>query len=106
MSVDRFTIKAPFSVSLSGSNPIAKDRAGLFEIVYEARDTEPAFAELQVETNDPDEPVATVAVQVKFPCLRSGDHVPDLVFTDLEGFQHRLQDQRGRPVLLAYFATF
>ena len=106
LSVDEVTIEAPFTVSLSGANPIDPDRAALLEVVYEAPDTQPATATLSIRTNDPDEPVSSILVQVNQPGLRSGDPAPDLSFTDLNGFTHTLAAQRGKPVLLAYFATF
>ena len=61
---------------------------------------------LAITSDDPDEPTTTIAVRANLPGLRTGDAVPDLVFTDLDGFTHRLSDVRGKPVLLAYFATF
>ncbi len=61
-----------------------------------------------IETNDPDQPLMelTVASSSTGSSVRVGDLAPDFSLPDLEGQLHTLSEQRGRPVVLCYFATW
>ena len=61
-----------------------------------------------VATDDPDEPewmleVTTGAVGTN---TGMGTEAPDFTLSDLDGVSHTLSDQRGKPVVLVYFATW
>lgn len=61
-----------------------------------------------VATNDPDEP--TWDFEVTTGAIGSnaglGGEAPDFTLTGIDGKTYTLSDQRGRPVVLAYFATW
>ncbi len=56
-------------------------------------------------TDDPDEPTRTLDVRASAE-PPAGVPAPDFALTDLDGNVHRLSEQLGNPVLLAYFATW
>jgi hypothetical protein len=66
--------------------------------------------ELCLATNDPDEPVVILPVQTTSndgqADLAVGQPAPDFTLTDVDGNLHRLYDNLGKPVVLAYFATW
>lgn len=60
-----------------------------------------------VASNDPDEPVQTIQLLSSDSDGRGvGIPAPDFTLLDLDGNTHRLSDQEGVPVVLAYFATW
>jgi len=61
-----------------------------------------------VATDDPGEPVRTVAVSDggNISELTVGGEAPDFSLEDVDGYWHTLSDYRGRPVLLIWFATW
>ena len=61
---------------------------------------------LSIFSDDPDEAEYRVVLIGNRAGLSTGDEAPDFTFSDLNGFSHTLSAQRGKPVLLAYFATF
>ncbi len=71
-----------------------------------ASDGAPLDAELCLVTDDPDDPVTRVAVRSGVAEPPVGDPAPDFVLEDLDGVPHRLSEQLGHPVVLAYFATW
>ncbi|MFN7146018.1 MAG: aminotransferase class IV, partial [Myxococcota bacterium] len=62
-------------------------------------------ATLCLATDDPDAPVRTFAVTPE-GAPPVGEPAPDFALPDLDGVEHRLSEQLGNPVLLAYFATW
>lgn len=56
-------------------------------------------------SDDPDEPVRTLEVRSSAE-PPAGVPAPDFQLQDLDGNVHRLSEQLGNPVLLAYFATW
>jgi len=69
---------------------------------------EPFETSVCIASDDPDTPVQEVAL-VSSPAegrTGVGSIAPDFALQDLDGNTHRLSDQRGRPVVLAYFATW
>ena len=66
---------------------------------------EGAGATLCLASNDPDEPTKTITVTETAP-PPAGVPAPDFALQDLDGDTHRLSEQLGAPVLLAYFATW
>lgn len=105
LTIEDINVDPPFEVSISGRE-VAPGRSQLIDIQITPDTSGPARGEVRILTNDPDEPDLRIDVLVNQPGLRVGDEVPDLVFTDLEGNERSLRELRGRPVLLAYFATF
>jgi hypothetical protein len=66
-------------------------------------------ATLCLATNDPEQPVQTVALSSSSgdgTTLSIGQEAPDFTLDDLNGDPHRLSDQAGHPVVLVYFATW
>lgn len=59
-------------------------------------------------TDDPDEPewIFEVTTGEVGSNTGLGTLAPDFTLTDLDGVSHTLSDQRGKPVVLAYFATW
>jgi hypothetical protein len=68
----------------------------------------PLDATVCIASNDPDTPRQQVAVVADTAGGRAGVGVeaPDFELSDLDGNAWRLSDLRGRPVVLAYFATW
>ena len=69
---------------------------------------EPFESTLCIASDDPDAPVQEVALVSTAEGGRAGigAMAPDFELEDLDGNLLRLSDQRGRPVVLAYFATW
>ncbi|MEL6344477.1 MAG: hypothetical protein AAFV53_15270 [Myxococcota bacterium] len=60
-----------------------------------------------VATSDPDEPDQRITVLSSPPPNNGlGTDAPDFTLTGLDGETYTLSDQRGQPVVLAYFATW
>ena len=57
-------------------------------------------------SNDPDGPAREVSVVGGDNSSYLGQTAPDFTLTDLDGNTHRLSEQLGNPVVLAYFATW
>ena len=105
LRVEDIDLQAPFFVD-SSSFEVPPGGQRLLEIRFAPNASGPANSRLTVKSDDPDEPNAVTELVANQAGLQKGDRVPDLTFTDLSGFTHRLSDVRGQPVLLAYFATF
>jgi hypothetical protein len=64
---------------------------------------------LCIVTNDPDNPVAEIAIQSTssdaLSLLAVGETAPDFTLESIDGDPYRLSDQLGNPVVLVYFAT-
>lgn len=56
-------------------------------------------------SDDPDDPVLALEVR-SAAAPPAGEAAPDFALQDLDGQTHRLSEQLGHPVLLAYFATW
>ncbi len=80
--------------------------ASFFEIHYQPVSSAALEASLSIHSDDPDEAVATIKIFANQPGLGVGDSSPQVDVTKLEGGTWTLADAQGRPVLLAYFATF
>lgn len=65
-------------------------------------------AEVCIASDDPGRPTVRVAVTggMDGEGRVIGQRAPDFALEDLDGTIHRLSEQRGRPVVLAYFATW
>ncbi len=61
---------------------------------------------LCLATNDPDEPLQKVELLAGDTLSYLGAPAPDFTLTDLDGDTHKLSEQLGHPVVLAYFATW
>ena len=59
-----------------------------------------------IASNDPDNPVQEITVVGGQTENGVGSAAPDFTLTDLDGVSHTLSDQRGKPVVLVYFATW
>ncbi len=59
-----------------------------------------------VASNDPDESALEFAVEAGVDDPVIGQDAPDFVLQDLDGNSYQLSEQRGHPVVLAYFATW
>lgn len=71
-------------------------------------DTDPLDTTLCIATNDPDEPVLQLplASTSSDSSVLIGEEAPDFNLPDLDGKYHQLSAQRGKPVVLVYFATW
>ncbi|MEL7370734.1 MAG: hypothetical protein AAFN74_17575, partial [Myxococcota bacterium] len=98
--------EGPFEVRLS-TRVIPPGEQALAELSFAPVASTEARGGLLVSSDDPDEPQVWIELKGNLPGLRPGDEVPELALTSLDGRQTvRLSELRGRPVLLAYFATF
>jgi hypothetical protein len=61
---------------------------------------------LCLATNDPDEPLQQVQLIAGNTASYLGSPAPDFTLKDLDGNTHKLSEQLGHPVVLAYFATW
>ena len=75
-------------------------------VVFKPEAGSPKGAELVISTNDPDEPELRVVLAGNQEGLAVGDKFPELELALVDGGRWRLSEQRGKVVLLAYFATF
>ena len=66
------------------------------------------IAEICLSSSDPDDNQIRIQVQDRptDDLAGLGSEAPDFELEDLDGVLHRLSDQRGRPVVLVYFATW
>ncbi len=94
-----------FSVELEPT-VIEPGKRALVSVSFAPTSPDRAEDEIIIRSDDPDQPELRVDLQANLPGLRAGDPVLDIRFVDLDGFDHRLSEFRGQPVLLAYFATF
>lgn len=62
-------------------------------------------ATLCLASDDPDDPLLSLDL-LQSAAPPAGEPAPDFALTDLSGETHRLSEQLGHPVLLAYFATW
>ncbi len=67
---------------------------------------EPSEGELILRSNDPDDGELRIPLIGNQRGLAIGDRAPEITLALLDGGQWRLSEQRGKIVLLAYFATF
>lgn len=63
-------------------------------------------ATLCVSTNDPDDPVQELTLQSTDGTTLLGQKAPNFCLPDVDGKNWCLEDQLGKPVVLAYFATW
>jgi hypothetical protein len=69
--------------------------------------TEAEHDDLVFETNDPDETETVIEVRLGSSKIFLGDEAPNFSYTGLNTDEvHQLSDQRGKVVMLSYFATF
>ncbi|MEC9072348.1 MAG: hypothetical protein VX938_08225, partial [Myxococcota bacterium] len=71
-------------------------------------DGDPLDTTLCLATNDPDEPLQSIALATSSDgsSVVVGEPAPDFILPDLQGTYHRLSEQQGHPVVLCYFATW
>jgi hypothetical protein len=81
------------------------DPAGALQLSF-ASDGQPLDATLCLASDDADEPVREIRVVSGVVEPPIGEPAPDFALTDLDGNTHRLSEQLGKPVLIAYFATW
>jgi hypothetical protein len=90
------------SVLASGSTV---DPDGALQLSF-ASDGQPLDATLCLASDDADEPVREIRVVSGVVEPPIGELAPDFALADLDGNTHRLSEQLGKPVLIAYFATW
>ena len=85
---------------------VAPGEAARIRVVYEGGG--PLDEELCFATNDPTFEVISVALHTgeRGQNEAIGEAAPDFALRDLDGSTHRLSEQLGHPVVLAYFATW
>ena len=62
--------------------------------------------ELQIWSDDPDDKPLALPLTANRPGFVVGDKPPDVIAALLDGGTWNLDEQKGKVVLLAYFATF
>ena len=91
---------------LDGSHSVEPGRALSIDVSFQPSSSAQATGELVVQSNDPDEQEARFALIGNQTGLAVGDVAPDVSLALVDGGQWRLSEQRGKVVVLAYFATF
>ena len=94
-----------FSYSVENLIVEAGDKRS-FEVTFTPPSTSPMASEILLHSDDPDEPILAVEAIANQPGLGVGDQAPAVEMTNLSGGTWTLNDAQGKPVLLAYFATF
>ncbi len=84
---------------------LARDEYAELVITWTATEA-PFEGTVDIESDDPDQPVQTITVAFNQPGLGVGSQPPNYEFEELYGGTVSLEDFAGQPVLLAYFATF
>jgi hypothetical protein len=75
-------------------------------IFHGSKDTPVEEGTIILCTNDPDEPEHRIQVRGNGGKKTTGKSAPDVNLNLLDGRSWKLSEQRGHPVLIAYFATF
>ena len=73
---------------------------------YAAQLFTPQFAKLQIESDDPDEKLIELSMFVSNYRFGVGDTAVPFTLEDTQGETHRLEDYRGRIVVLVFFASW
>ncbi len=121
------TSKARIIVSNEGSSPLVLETAktsgtgfsvtseaatlspGKFvfvEVVFSPTSAGSQTGELVLRSNDPDDSELRVPLEGNHEELQVGDLAPEVSLALIDGGQWKLSEQRGKVVLLSYFATF
>ncbi len=92
--------------SSSDSVNLAAGEATTLELSFEGATTI-SRDWLEIQSNDADEPTASIALQIGAEGVFVGDEAPGFSYSGLNtGETHTLSDQRGKVVLLSYFSLF
>ncbi len=103
------------SVSVSGDGfivakqlpvTVASQDSFSIEVSFAPTSSEQHEGELLIVSNDPDESEVRISLVGNQSGLGVGDPAPEINLTLVDGGQWRLSEQRGKVVVLAYFATF
>jgi hypothetical protein len=95
-----------FSVAPPLKRTIAPGASTVFHLKLEDPKRRPVATRLIMESDDPDEATSALALHSNLQPNQPGALAPEVVAQLLDGREWKLSEQRGQPVLLAYFATF
>jgi hypothetical protein len=86
---------------------LAPSEQGTITLTF-SDDGQPVNATLCLSSTDPSQPLREIEVSSSSSMtnVSIGEQAYDFVLSDLDGNSHRLSDQLGKPVVLAYFATW
>lgn len=106
LSLTGVTVPEGLSAQVSAET-LAPGETGWLALTWDGG-TELDVGEVCVATDDPDRPqhVLVVTSGLEGEGKVIGQAAPDFSLEDLDGETHRLSDQLGKPVVLAYFATW
>ena len=97
---------SPDDVALAFSTDrLASGESATLRITYTPSGTG-LVSELCIASSDPDGPRRPLGLHSGVDKPPLGEPAPDFTLEDLDGTSHRLSEQLGSPVLLAYFATW
>jgi hypothetical protein len=99
------TTEGPFSVSPSELHLEPNAQAAV-EIRYAPEAGADTSACMAVLSDDPDEPTLKIELLGNEPAAGLGQQAPEVVARLVDGGVWRLSEQRGKVVVLSYFATF
>ncbi len=85
---------------------VAPGRSLAVSVSFSPATKEPSKGELILRSNDPDDGELRIPLIGNQRGLAIGDKAPEITLALLDGGQWRLSEQRGKVVLLVYFATF
>ncbi|MBL4633314.1 MAG: hypothetical protein JKY56_05555 [Kofleriaceae bacterium] len=98
-------LPSPFSLDKSAA-VIAPGEVEVFEVLLEPSEDVELRKELQIWSDDPDDKPLVLPLTANRPGFVVGDKPPDVIAALLDGGTWNLSEQKGKVVLLAYFATF
>lgn len=97
LSDDRLVLEVSASTVAPGASAIVRIRR---------EDDAPIDATVCLESDDPDGPLLELTIRSGTDERWIGQPAPDFLLPDTNGEVHRLSEQLGHPVVLAYFATW
>jgi len=100
------TLDGAFSVRPPVKRTVAPGGGTVYQLQLNDPKRRPVATRLFIETDDPDEGTSQLALQSNLQPNQPGAPAPEVVAQLLNGKEWKLSQQRGHPVLLAYFATF
>lgn len=97
-----------FEVSAAEPHALAPGEQSFIEVIAQPTTDSRLSGRLVLTTDDPDEPELELALRANSRGFDVGDRAPSFELPDLDGtiWSSRRLKQQGKPVLLAYFATF
>ena len=106
--LDLAGIDVPDGISARVSSAsVASGEAAVLELSWDGA-TPLAGAQVCISSDDPGRPAVRIPVMgsLEGEGRLIGQMAPDFALEDLDGTVHRLSEQRGHPVVLAYFTTW